>query len=314
MKHIVESTIGLFQSGSIGEVEGVLGAVDVSILMTHIAFGTTLADTLPGLLVRGAWLVYLTFCWLVFVLSAGSFFVQEFRGRRAAGGVATHTGDLGERLRERIRVLCGRGAASLLETSVILVESSMPFAKARYTGLFRREKAVEVSTRWLQLLNEEEIDALLAHELAHHSLGHARKDQLLRLLGRLTFFGDGFTRILQDSFNYEIEADRCAVLVFRVKPRALISCLYYMRNIAGAETLRHLISYEGVSIGPLDANETMSISQELASMRWTRRLKVAIHAYFQQYLGLKYSGYWHPSLERRIAMLEKLGKSEQFAK
>ena len=313
MKHLIDTTVLWLQSGSAAEDGSTLGTIDVSIFMICIAFGTARVDSWLPTLVHGAWFLYLMLCWVLFVLSVGSFFVQEFRGCHAVRSVAAHTKELSKPLTERIRVLC-RGACpgSSLQTSVVLVESKVPIARARCLGLFRRQQVVEISTRWLQLLDEEQMDALLAHELAHHTLGHARKDQLFRLLGRLTFFGDAFSRILQDSFDYEIQADRCAVLVFRAKPRALISCLYHMRSIMATETLRNIINPGAMAIESVDTNETMNLLQGLASIPWTRRLKIAMRAYVQQYLGLKYSGYWHPSLQRRIAMLEQLCNSEQF--
>jgi Zn-dependent protease with chaperone function len=61
----------------------------------------------------------------------------------------------------------------------------------------------------LALLNEQEQEALILHELAHVKR-HAPRLTLLRLLGSLTLCGEGLLSVLIRTKDYEFEADKIA--------------------------------------------------------------------------------------------------------
>ena len=71
------------------------------------------------------------------------------------------------------------------------------------------------------MLAPDELNALLAHELSHCIAKHCNIDNLLRFLGRCSFVGDGFARMMQDTFGYEVRADQLALEAFGVRPDAL---------------------------------------------------------------------------------------------
>jgi Zn-dependent protease with chaperone function len=153
-------------------------------------------------------------------------------------------------------------------------------------------------------LNSEELEALLAHELAHHVLHHCVRDNLLQFLGRLTVVGDGFTRALEDSFGYELEADRAAVVRLGVDPAALKGCLETIQQDAATneDTVAPLVAgLSALGIAPSHCAEILR--QGPSSLSFWSRWRLAWRLYVDQFTGNMNTSYWHPAIEERIAAL-----------
>ena len=144
-------------------------------------------------------------------------------------------------------------------------------------GGWRADRYVEVSEGCLALPGEQ-LRALLAHECAHHLLGHLALRSFLFWLGRLSFAGDGFVFALLDSFGYEKEADRA------------------VRRLGGSP--EHLAEFLR------SRKEDSLVPRPLTSRSWIETWQDAFALFREQYCGddLKHY-YWHPGALERIESL-----------
>ena len=301
--------LNLFRAVMNVEPSLVLNNIDVSVFMAAIATGVDPNSFTFTRVVYLVWGLYISLCVGVVMMSVGSFIVQEILAKRrlfeARSVSAANIRSLMERLGSSLQK-CG---STELRPELVLVSSRFPYAQARCVGLWKARRVIEVSDRCVRELTEQQMHALLAHEMAHHRLGHCRRDQVLRLLGRMTFIGDGFVRILEDSFGYEMEADRFAVTELRADPRALIESLQKLRMINAIENLRAVSSISGPAIAASDEEVDQVVASSL-SLAWPQRLKLGARLLAQQYFGLKHSGYWHPPVAHRVAALQAFQNAE----
>jgi Zn-dependent protease with chaperone function len=298
-----KSTIHLIGAVNPSQPSPTLNTIETAALFSAIVFDAPPDNPLLTAVVHATWGLYLFVCLGFLVVSVGSFFVQETNGKRRLGKTDEPSDpniqNLVQRLAESLRT-----RSSLISTpEVILIHSRLPFAQARSVGLMRTQRVIELSDRCIEEFTEQELYALLAHETAHHHLGHCRKDQVLRLLGRTTFLGDGFVRVLEDSFGYEMKADRFAVAELGADPQALIGCLQKLRIITAIENLQAVSRITGLAL-PGNADDPDQMTVLCSSLTWWERLKLGATFLVEQYFGLKHSGYWHPPVTHRIAALQ----------
>ncbi|MBE7559511.1 M48 family metalloprotease [bacterium] len=300
---VAESSYYLFSFSSRQYVRSldVESPVQVAMFLTEMALGTApwTASLLPCMLV--AWLVYLTACWSLLFASIASILFQDYRARRLArAAVSDQTANPLTAVAQR---LLTAPQAPTPRPVLVRVDSSMPFACATSHGLLRPKPMIVVSTRCISILDEAELDALIAHELAHHRLGQVRRDYWLRFFGRITFVGDAFVRVLQDSFGYELKADICAVRDFGISPQALKRSLLKMRTVAAMEGLNEVLAPVGVCF---QAEDVGAEGVKVPRLSAIQALRAAGGLYLRQFLGSHGWGYWHPSLDHRLAILEDM--------
>lgn len=184
---------------------------------------------------------------------------------------------------------------------IVVKPDSFPRAASFEFGLLRRSQYILVSDSCLGLLTPEELAAVIAHEWSHLVLGHCRKHNILQVLGRLTFVGDSFTNAIEQSFRYELEADRCAVDRFGVPKQTIRNCLLKLRAVATLQRLRHSL--------PATTGAGLAMSQPGSSAtprsrrgpRWTAL--DSIRLWVQLYTGDTMAAYWHPAVDERIQRL-----------
>jgi Zn-dependent protease with chaperone function len=281
-----------------------LNSLDVSFLFTCVAFGTDFQNSLVFSVVHFFWLIYIVVCWSLFVVSTTSFFVQRLTfARKVRAKTSSSTVNSTEELSGRINSLWLMHSSSVAPDCVVF-DTPFPMARARSIGILFRRCVIEVTTGCLHSLKSDELDALLAHELAHYVAKHCMLDDTLRLFGRLTFFGDGFVRILEDTFGYELKADQLALELFDIRPDALKRCLLKLRSSKAA---KHLMRLSGIAISSGSASKNREAGSLLLGqdLGYRGRIRLGLRLYFEQYVGIWHSGYWHPSLDFRIAILDQ---------
>jgi Zn-dependent protease with chaperone function len=163
---------------------------------------------------------------------------------------------------------------------------------------------VELSERTIDILDTAEVEALIAHEFAHHICGHCRKHNLLQVLGRLTLVGDGFVGTLEDSFGNELEADRTAVTRLCIKPEVLRECLAKMHVDAVLQHSRASESVGGLALHAVGAQEPPAWALTVAAPSGlVASLKRRCAAWLMLYTSEAEIAYWHPATDERIAAL-----------
>ncbi len=234
---------------------------------------------------RSAWLVGLAVVPVASVLALVDRLIMRHLARRrlrAVESAAEHKA----RLSSLIGSLCAE--IRVAQPRLVVVPSRFPHGAAYEYG--KREKYILVTSACVEVLSEDELRALLAHELAHLVRGHCRRHNRLQMLARITLVGGAFAGVIEDSVHNELEADRTAVQRLGIDPAVLRSALVQMRAAA------HLAGSAGVLLGALAFTDRNAGEQ-------SRGVGV-----FQAWLRLFRSDteltYWHPSIEERIRVLE----------
>lgn len=173
-----------------------------------------------------------------------------------------------------------------------------PTAAAHRVGLLGSRKLVEVSQRCLELLNAAERKALVGHELGHHLCGHCWKHNAMQWLGRLTCVGGTFVTSMEDSYGFEMQADKAAVERLGVDPASLRTCLMKMRADAIVQRLRW--GTEGLGIlGTAASSEPLGCVRTIGFPGW----RVAFRDWYALFRADTQIAYWHPSVADRIRAL-----------
>ncbi len=194
--------------------------------------------------------------------------------------------------------LAAMASSAGLKVALAVSPGQKARAVAHRVGLLRPRSFVEVSSRCLEILDVAEQRALVAHELGHHLRGHCRRHNVMQWLGRLTYVGGTFVVSMEDSFGFELQADRAAIETFGVDQRTLRSCLLKMRADAVVQRLGEMnggLSAVGQadSLGRLDSTVSMGIPSWRTALRdWLALLRADAEM-----------AYWHPSVADRIRAL-----------
>lgn len=278
-----------------------LNSYHVSIIFSNLILGSTLYDPIVSFFVRSFWFLFLLIFWVLFLSSITSFFIQKsftfkYSNPRINNNI---TYDIQKRIEH-----LWRNTSNYDAPIVRLFENPSPQAYAHRIKIIKHKKIIDISTGLLKILNDDELDAVLAHELSHHLNHQCLLDDILRFLGRLSLVGDGFVRILEDTFGYELSADKTAVLKFGINPSTLKLALQKVRSLAAAEQLKWLHSEfqfqnEKSNIDFGNNNKTYD------NFHLKDRLKFGVLTFFKQYLGIRHSGYWYPSIDLRLKMLDQ---------
>lgn len=192
----------------------------------------------------------------------------------------------------RLKPIANKLATHLCQYRVglVLLDDPRCFARA-YVSLLSRRQWIEISSAAIDLLDEEELGAIVAHELAHCVLGHTRDFATREWLGRFTLVGSTYMAAIFDSFGAELAADEEAIRRFGIAPRVLKRALLKLHLaawISAAQT-----SNEGLE-PPLRTLRTPSENEH-----WYT-------AWLRLYRGEPPLAYWHPSVAERIERLERL--------
>lgn len=181
-----------------------------------------------------------------------------------------------------------------------------PRAAAHRMGLLRPHKFVQLSQRCLKLLNAEEQKALVAHELGHHLRGHCQKHNIMQWLGRLTYVGGTYVTSMEDSYGFELQADRAAVEQFDIDPAVLRKCLMKMRADAVVQRLRETNAGLGVLPGT-DSPGRVDVPHSMGFPGW----RIALRDWYALVRTDAEIAYWHPSVGDRIHALDESCRHEE---
>ena len=292
-----------------------LSGIDTSVLFARLALGARPGNAVIALGVQSIWCLYILTCWSLFAISCGGWVIAQLSDIHRFRVGASRNHKTGAALSKRAELLWRRRFSSP-PPIVIMLDGVVPMARAQRIGILHRRNVIEVTGCCTDLLDDDELDALLAHELAHHVGKHCLIDNALRLAGRITLVGDGFVRTLEDSFGYELQADREAVSSFAVSADALKRCVLKLQTYAAAAQLRQFRpasggggGVSGGGVGIIDAGlvggEPDNPTGPVKGLKITDRFKVCLRIYWQQYVGSGYAAYWHPALDYRISLLDE---------
>lgn len=183
---------------------------------------------------------------------------------------------------------------------IVVTPADYPWASAANHGFGKRGPRLTISRGCIDLLDHDELKALLAHELSHIFCGHNRRHEYLHLLGRIMFVDSGFVGALENSYEYEIEADKTAVKRFGIRPEDLKRCLQKMQVSTAMFVLKKRVS-GALAFASMEAvldSDTVSTRKS-----WTQTLRRGFRAWLLLYTSDGAISYWHPSIEDRIKAL-----------
>lgn len=302
--------VGLTAVGSIGWVPFIPETTLADILAAALAFvlGRPWDDPVLSALAHIAFVVYGLGLIDLFTLSVGQLWWARRRTRR---DLLEETGDSPQhrRVQKLVPELCENAGLGPIR---LAVRKKRPIeAYSHAFGLFGQERFIEISEGALRHLTDEELRALIAHELVHQRRRHMQTHNRLRWLGRLTFVGDGFVRALLDSFGDEAEADRAAVSELGASPQALLHCLWKIRTVKDFVHRKGREIRDGLPASlerPLEASGDWRtlLSEELKQLTWKKRWRLAWRLFVWQYSVPMDLHYWHPALGDREAALRAL--------
>ena len=185
--------------------------------------------------------------------------------------------------------------------------ATVAFAFAHSFGGFRRRQFIEVSKACFGVLQQDELTAIIAHEMAHLELGHCRRDNLLRWLGRLTLVGDSFSRCVQDSTGHEMAADHEAVVRFSADPLALRRALWKLGALRAITALSGSAGGTGFSSLALDEDQLGIVRQGgVGALPFTVRWRAALRAFLGQYTASENIAYYYPATDERVAAVSRM--------
>jgi Zn-dependent protease with chaperone function len=269
-----------------------------------VAVGLPLDDPWVAGLSRRGWVRWAALVWTLFGLSVGELAWKRRRLRRCLekhppGDAPSH-----RTLVERADRL-GQGSGG---PPVGLAVTPDPAIKA-FAHRFawpRRRWIIQVSEGALEHLTPEELEALLAHELAHLRRGHVLCHDLILWCGRVAFLGDGFCRGLLNSFGWESIADREAARILGSRKQALVRCIW--KIAANNPRLDFSTGAEGLGI-----EAASSVSRpgdcgpdDAANRSFWLRWRFLWCRFLQQYLGGSELHYWHPTPDERAERIRRV--------
>ncbi len=227
--------------------------------------------------VSGFWLLGASLASGLLLVSTGQLYFRRRSLRHRLADRARRPFPRRRQLEKTLRELCRRLRLPPIKLA-LRNGSSLPAAE-RF-GFWRVDRYVEISESFLDL-PAPRLKAALAHEVAHHYLGHLAVRSLALWMGRLSFTGDGFASALLHSFGYELQADRVALEILEIPPEDLKGFLDSL------PPQRHFVE------PPLPTPDLSF------TYRWSLFLT-------QYRCGLSHH-YWHPVAEERIAAIRGSG-------
>lgn len=285
-------------------------AVERSATTLVLALGRPPEEAWSLSVARVGWALYGLGAMALSALSLGQLARQRRRERReltASAATQEATCDpLWERWQAVVDRLCR--TAGLGPVCLLFDSGSDYGAQAHRVGLLHPKRFVEVSRRCLEELEPEEVEALLAHELAHHLLGHCRRVNLLRWLGRASFVGDAFALTIQATAWYEHAADAVAVGErFGVARPELLGAIVKLHHLGSAGGLEADADPRGLRAVPASLEKRVNLpAGGPAALPWHERWPLAWEVFRLQYFEAMETHYWHPEKVERKA---ELGRS-----
>ena len=280
--------------------------VKISQYLLSFSFGIHPDSRLLTFSVCTLWFFYLLICCIIVIFPIMQLIIQESSYRYQARKQKNNMGEEYRLVRDSLQKLCQIRESNIFKPDIIIMKSGIPFAGVHSIGIFKAKYVLLISTGAIAILENQDLDAILAHELAHIELGHSQTDRLLRYLGRITMLGDGFIRILEDTYNNEKKADDFAKSVYKIPPDLITNWIRRFGYIAITKRFYNKAKTENFIQGAAIKFDIKDIQKATSNEPWISKVKIAFNIYMDQYLGLKYSGYWHPSLLARKESLTKL--------
>lgn len=251
--------------------------------MLAAALGRPLDDLLAYVVAATIWTVWALAIWLAWSISLVELAVRRRKTARELAEWSAVESRRHRRAQELLDGLTRRADVQPVRLAILPERGVRSYAYRVY--LPRPQRVIAVASGALTHLRPHDLEALLAHELAHLELGHVARQDFARWLGRAALLGDGFVRGLLDSYGWERDADEAAVRRFGADRDGLVRCI---RITAGAPPSR----------SEREASVTRAAGRSAAGS-WS----VGWNAFRRQYFGWSPLRSWHPAKDERIGWL-----------
>lgn len=283
-----------------------LRLVEFSAGTLALVLGRSLADPTVAVTVRVGWLLYSLSGLALLAASVGQLVSSQRRDRFRLQNSVGHV-----ELQRVLDRLCLRSGYS--HVHLVVAENLSVHASSAVFGFCRPKRFIVISSGCVEFLERDDLEAVIAHELAHHLEGHCRLDQLLRWFGRLSFAGDAFALLMQGSWNYEDEADQAVVSKLGVSRKALLHCVIKIRHLkAGAKFPSVILEqFPGLSILAEEPGKIEDLLENgTADLSFGERWKLAWQVLREQYTNAMRRYYWHPSDPIRKETIRSLQRAK----
>lgn len=184
-------------------------------------------------------------------------------------------------------------------------------AKTKYLGFPIYRNTLIVSKKMIEELqgHDDEMDALLAHEIGHMKQ-HNFTRRLLCLFSDYSLFGNGFLALLQNSFQMEKEADEFSIQwlsqKYSGKKRASDILQSLLERIEEIQWKNKFFT-AGVLRFSMSRND--DYRRELINVfdnsSMLKKIKINLQLMSQMYFGEEIISYFHPPIIERISWIQK---------
>ena len=201
-------------------------------------------------------------------------------------------------LKARIEHLCGSVGLNVAGVYRFNLSKTTKKANAAFTGLWRAKRVLLADTL-LDQFPEEEIEAVVAHELGHFRLRHIWKGMALGMV--LTFIGlFGVARI-----HAGLSGGEVASLVTLPWLALLLSVYGFVTGpLSNAYSRRHEFAADRYSVELLGDNQALASGPSAALRASLERLAELNLADRDPHPVVEFLFHSHPSIKRRLAALE----------
>lgn len=285
---------------------------------TIIARATVLICCLPGLLWAAMWCLSLVLAaWEGLALFLGSHVAvlpaSELGRPYGRGGYENIGPSAEDRIASQLARLCSEVD---MRPPVVVIDHGITECSSRMFLPAPRIAAIHVSAPLAAVLNRDELDVLLAHELAHLKL-HAKVLWFVQLACCLTCLPPGFLTLLLDYRRMELEADEWAARATWQRPdRSVIPVLIRVPEFTRLlERLPALTAQAQVAMWSACGDVQRPVAalperyarakQALGRALRTWPLAAETRALYEFYFGSGIWGYFHPSPEDRMRNLQR---------
>jgi len=181
---------------------------------------------------------------------------------------------------------------------IVIINSPFVFSNIKWIMPFR--SILTITDKTAEFLNEQELEALLAHEIGHIKK-HAHIYTFLNFFSEWTLFGKGFLTAVLDSRQTEYDADDFCLKWLNERGMSKKVLIDLLNKTL---TINSVFKYVAQSSSLLAFNEA-EISHDRADYE-NPGLKEKLKLLYEFYFGDLILSYVHPTIEERVRRIEAL--------
>lgn len=230
-------------------------------------------------------------CWILFV-----FILRRIRETFNIYKIIAVRQQIPINLRQKILEICS--SSKIKPPSVIIKDS--PLVSSNVMQVFLTGDVLMITSKTLEVLNEQELEALLAHEVRHLRT-HSFMYNFLDFLSEWTLFGKGFLAVILNTKQLEFEADDFALDWLKRRGESKHTLINLLNKILIANSMYKYMAYSN-SLLAFDDMEISEVNSKGKNFTFRESLKLLYELYF----GDLIISYVHPTVEERIERIEAI--------